>query len=78
MGRADRHRDTVLMGAEIESDYEAAWQARDWDEVRRIQGEQIRINRGEAWLEGHAAALHNVAWPRERKRNPYVADPYIA
>lgn len=27
--------------------------------------------KAEAWREGHAQALHNVAWPKERQGNPY-------
>lgn len=26
-----------------------------------------------AWSEGHSAALHNVAWPLERRGNPYAS-----
>lgn len=27
--------------------------------------------RAEAWSEGHAQAIANIAWPKERKTNPY-------
>lgn len=27
--------------------------------------------RAEAWSEGHAQAMANIAWPQERKGNPY-------
>lgn len=31
----------------------------------------INTIRAEAWDEGHSQALANVAWPKERKGNPY-------
>lgn len=31
----------------------------------------LRLIRKEAWSQGHAQAMANIAWPLERKSNPY-------
>lgn len=31
----------------------------------------LRSVKAEAWAEGHAQAIANIAWPKERQDNPY-------
>lgn len=36
-----------------------------------VPADVLRERDAEKWSEGHAQALANIAWPHERKENPY-------